>query len=88
MEAVACECPVLTSRVGGIPSVVRKDEGLFVEVGDIEGIAAGMLKLIDGSHGLDMKKVGMDVRERFNRKVVGKILHNTYLEITNHDSSC
>ena len=80
MEAMACECPVLTTRVGGIPSVVQEGEGLFIEVGDIDAIAAGMVKLIDGTHGLDMKKISLDVRERFSREAVGKILHEAHLE--------
>ena len=80
MEAMACECPVLTTRVGGIPSVVRDGEGLFVEVGDIEGIADGMLLLIDGTHNLNMKKISLDTRERFNRKAVGKILHQAHID--------
>ena len=81
MEAMACGCPVLTTKVGGIPAVVRDGEGLFVKVGDIKAIANGMVKLIDDTHHIDMNKIGRDVRERFNHQAVGGILHDIHKEV-------
>lgn len=81
MEAMACGCPVLTTRAGGIPAVVREDEheGLLVEVGDIEAIAAGMISLLDGTHGIDAEQVSRTVRARFSHDAVGSILHQEHL---------
>jgi glycosyltransferase involved in cell wall biosynthesis len=78
MEAMACGCPVLTTGTGGIRGVVGPDEGLFVEVGRIEQIAEGMLKLLDGTHGLDMARVSRDIRDRFCYQRVGRLLHEEY----------
>lgn len=79
MEAMACGCPVLTTRVGGIPAVVREGEGLVVQVGDTGAIADGMMRLLDGTHGLDTDAIARGIEERFSRPVVADILHDYHL---------
>jgi glycosyltransferase involved in cell wall biosynthesis len=78
MEAMACGCPVLTTRVGGIPAVVSEGNGLFVEVGNIDQIAEAMIRLLDGSHGLDMRRISLETRNRFGHEAVGRILHEEH----------
>jgi N-acetyl-alpha-D-glucosaminyl L-malate synthase BshA len=47
LEAMACEVPVIASRVGGIPEVVTDGEtGFLSEVGDIEKMAADAAHLL------------------------------------------
>jgi glycosyltransferase involved in cell wall biosynthesis len=47
IEAFACGLPVVTSRAGGIPYVVQHERnGLLVECGDHEGLAAAALRLL------------------------------------------
>lgn len=46
LEAAACELPVVASRTGGLPEVVADGEtGLLVLPGNVEAIAAAILKL-------------------------------------------
>ena len=48
MEAMACGTPVIASRVGGNPELVRDDEtGLLFEAGDSEGLAKQLVRLAD-----------------------------------------
>jgi L-malate glycosyltransferase len=47
LEALACEVPVIASRAGGIPEVVRHGvDGLLYPVGDIGAMAAGARELL------------------------------------------
>lgn len=47
LEAMACEVPVIASRVGGIPEVISDGEtGFLSEVGDMEKMAADASRLL------------------------------------------
>jgi L-malate glycosyltransferase len=47
LEAMACEVPVIASRVGGLPEVVTQGEtGYLSEVGDIEQMAVAAARLL------------------------------------------
>ncbi|HEX8139945.1 MAG TPA: N-acetyl-alpha-D-glucosaminyl L-malate synthase BshA [Pyrinomonadaceae bacterium] len=47
LEAMACEVPVIASRVGGIPEVVTDGEtGYLSELGDIEKMSADAARLV------------------------------------------
>ncbi|CAN5891248.1 N-acetyl-alpha-D-glucosaminyl L-malate synthase BshA [soil metagenome] len=47
LEAMACEVPVIASRVGGVPEVVTDGEtGFLSEVGDIEKMAEDATRLL------------------------------------------
>ncbi|MBK6765495.1 MAG: N-acetyl-alpha-D-glucosaminyl L-malate synthase BshA [bacterium] len=48
LEAMSCEMPVVGYDVGGLPEVVIKNEtGFLHPVGDIDGLAASALKLVE-----------------------------------------
>ncbi len=47
MEAMACGLPVVTTRIAGIPDLVRHDEtGLLTQPGDSEGLAEALETLL------------------------------------------
>ena len=47
LEAMACEVPVVASRVGGVPEVVIDGEtGYLSEVGDVEKMASDVVRLL------------------------------------------
>jgi len=50
LEAMACEVPVIASRVGGIPEVVTDGEtGFLSEVGDVDKMAADAARLLSNA---------------------------------------
>jgi N-acetyl-alpha-D-glucosaminyl L-malate synthase BshA len=47
LEALSCEVPVIATRVGGLPEVVREGEcGHLLPVGDVDGMAAAAIGLL------------------------------------------
>jgi glycosyltransferase involved in cell wall biosynthesis len=50
LESLAAGVPLVSTRVGQAPSIVRDGEtGLLVDVDDVEAIAAAVLRLHDDS---------------------------------------
>jgi len=48
LEAMACEVPVVATRVGGLPEVVRHGEdGFLCDLGDVQTMAESCLRILD-----------------------------------------
>src|SRR5438552_1846912 len=67
LEAMACEVPVIATRVGGIPEVVRDGvDGFLYDVGDITAMADGCLSILSNPQIRD--NLGKAAREHANRE--------------------
>jgi L-malate glycosyltransferase len=63
LEAMACETPVIASRVGGIPEVVDDGEtGCLAEAGDVEKMSADAARLLSDES--SRREIGRLARER------------------------
>jgi N-acetyl-alpha-D-glucosaminyl L-malate synthase BshA len=68
LEALACGVPVVGSRVGGVPEVVRDGEtGALRAVGDVDGMAAAAIEILgDPAKWTAMsEEAAADARRRF-----------------------
>ena len=66
LEAMACEVPVIATRVGGVPEVVRNGvDGYLYEVGDVQAMADGCLSILNDPKVRD--NLGKAAREHATR---------------------
>lgn len=80
LEAMSYGKPVITTPIGGIPSIVTDGHnGLIVQPGDKDGIAAALSKLIDNpSLSTEMGHNGLDVAAAYQPPEVAKSLRKLY----------
>ena len=80
MEAMACGKPVVASRVGGVPELVRNGvDGILVEAADVRGLADAIIRLLRDK-GL-RKRMGRAGRERvkgYSWDATAKVVLETY----------
>ncbi|MCI0337191.1 MAG: N-acetyl-alpha-D-glucosaminyl L-malate synthase BshA [Acidobacteria bacterium] len=84
LEAMACEVPVIATRVGGLPEVVREGEtGYLVNLGDTRTVAERAIEIISDEK--KRREMGMRGRawavERFNTERVIPLYENLYERI-------
>ena len=84
LEAMFCRCPVVCSRVGALPELVKPDEtGLSYELGDVKTAAGCVLRLLDEpgtGAGLSARAHEL-VTRTFTPEPVGALYRRTLEEI-------
>jgi len=81
IEAMACGKPVITTLSGGQKEFVNKDNGILVPPKDPEALAKAIDYMLDHYSDYSPEKISRYVLERFSPKVVGRQLHEAYLEV-------
>src|SRR5204863_340526 len=63
MEAMAARLPIVATRVGGNPELVReRDNGLLVPAGDVDALAGALRTLLSGP--AEAREMGLRGRRR------------------------
>jgi len=79
LEAMACEVPVIASRVGGVPEVVTDGEtGFLSEVGDLDKMAEDAARLL--ANGELRREMGRRARESAVERYRTDIVIPQYIE--------
>lgn len=83
LEAMACEVPVISSNAGGIPEVnIDGVTGYMCEVGDVEGMAAKSIELLEDEESLGIfRKNAFIQAKRFDISEILPQYENYYKEV-------
>ena len=80
IEALASGKPVVVSNVGGLREIVTEEVGCLVPPGDAESLMHALDWMLDHHQDYDKKAIAGYAQERYSREVVGRMLHQIYLE--------
>lgn len=81
LEALACGIPVVASRVGGIPEMLDQTNGLLVQAGDEDALAAALIQMAATYTTYDPAKLRQMVEDRYGMEAVGLQLDSWYNQI-------
>jgi glycosyltransferase involved in cell wall biosynthesis len=84
LEAMACEVPVVASRVGGVPEVVEDGvSGFLHHPSDLDGMARSVVKLLsDGGLHREMAEAARRLaRERYCESKIIPLYETCYEQI-------
>ena len=86
VEAGASGKPVIATRCGGPEIIVTPENGVLVEVGDLEGIARALGSMFAGARGYDAERIRSRTLERYSREAVVARLEDVYRRVLRHDA--
>ena len=85
LEAMACEVPVISTNVGGLPEVnIHGETGFLSEVGDVDDMARNAMHILDDDHELQrFRSNALDQARRFDIDNILPAYEEYYEEIVN-----
>ena len=82
LEAMARACPVVASRVGGLPELVTEDCGLLCEVGDVSSLVEKTICILQNESVYIQKSQGALLRtDEFSMSRYAELMLNLYKKV-------
>lgn len=85
LEAMACGKAIISTKVGAIPEVIKKENGILIEPGDINALTMALKTYCMNEK--EVKKVGKEnikiINQKYNIKVMHQKLSKYYHNVIN-----
>jgi N-acetyl-alpha-D-glucosaminyl L-malate synthase BshA len=83
LEAMACGVPVISTNTGGLPEInIPGQTGYLSDVGDIDSMAAGALKILQDDNSLtQFKSRALQHTKNFERAKIVPLYEQLYLQV-------
>lgn len=83
IEAMASGLPVIATRVGGVPEMVRDDvTGKLVRPNDPDDLADAIRHIIERRHTFDARAIATTASDRYSLNAIGSVLTEIYQSAT------
>lgn len=88
IEALAMGLPIIATRCGGPESIVRPDNGILLNVDDVQGLAAALIRMRERQDEYDSSEIRKRCIDRFGEASIFQHLIDMFQEgLANHESS-
>jgi glycosyltransferase involved in cell wall biosynthesis len=81
LEALCSGLPVIATEVGGIPEIIRKENGILINVGKETELLDAMKEMIRTYHIYDRRQISREATEQFSYEVIGKKIVDIYRSV-------
>lgn len=81
LEALSCGLPVITTRVGQLPYIIKNEFGVLTDVGNEEEQFSALRKVIWNEYNFDRKAMHEFVVKHASYEAVGKQMNDYYKEV-------
>lgn len=78
-EALCCGLPVIATRTGGIPELIRAENGLLVEPGNETELQEAMRNMMDKAFSFNREQIAREAISAFSYPSAGRKLASWYL---------
>lgn len=80
-EAIACGKPIIATRCGGPECIVKEENGILVDVADVNNLASAMSYMYDNAEIYSVNKIRDGFLKNFSKKAVIGKLAEVYHEV-------